>query len=119
MFFELQTAFDLIHPIALGLLKLSICLFYRRIFRGRTFSIISWITIAVIILWAVAFFVTIAAACGKHFEANWASLLVLKEECVDTFRMLLTYTITDVAVDLVIIVIPIPLVCGDTIHQRM
>ncbi len=59
----------------------------------------------------LAFFVTIAAACGKHFDANWASLAVLKQECVDTFRMLLTYTITDVAVDLVIIVMPIPLVC--------
>lgn len=70
----------------------------------------SWITIGVIILWIVAFFVTIATACGKHFEANWASLGVLKQECVDTFRMLLTYTVTDVAVDLVVIVIPIPLV---------
>lgn len=98
------------HPIALGLLKISICLFYRRIFRGRKFSIINWITIGVIVLWSLAFFVTIAAACNKHFEANWASLGVLKQECVDTFRMLLTYTITDVAVDLVIIVMPIPLV---------
>ena len=109
--YQLQTAFDLIHPVALGLLKLSVCLFYRRIFRGRKFNIISWITIGVIVLWMVAFFVTIAAACGKHFEANWGSLAALKQECVDTFRVLLTYTITDVAVDLVLIVMPIPLVC--------
>lgn len=76
------------------------------------FNIVSWVVIGVIILWSLAFFIAIAAACGNHFEANWASLGVLKQECVDTFRMLLTYTITDVAVDLVIIAIPIPLVCG-------
>ena len=106
----MQTAFDLIHPTALGLLKLSVIFFYRRIFRGSVFNIISQLTIGIVILWILAFTITIAAACGTHFAANWASLLTLKEECVDTFRMLLAYSISDVIVDLVIIVMPIPLV---------
>lgn len=100
------------HPIALGLLKLSICFFYRRIFCGRKFVIASRLVIGVIVLWTTAFSIAIATACGTHFDANWASLGVLKEQCVDTFRLLLTYTITDVAVDFVLIIIPIPLV-GD------
>ena len=96
--------------MALGLHKLSICFFYRRLFRGPKFDIISWATIWIVILWIVGFFVAIAAACGKHFEAYWASFGVLKQECVDTFRMLLMYSVTDVAVDLIIIITPIPMV---------
>ncbi|KAL9106899.1 MAG: hypothetical protein Q9227_008147 [Pyrenula ochraceoflavens] len=107
---KLQTAFDLIHVIALGLLKLSVCFFYRRIFRGPKFNIASWIAIVTVILWIIAFFVAIAAACGTHIEANWASLGTLKTQCVDTFRLLLVYAVTDVIVDLAILLIPIPLV---------
>ena len=70
----------------------------------------SKLAIGVTILWILAFTITIAAACGTHFAANWASLLTLKEECVDTFRMLLAYSISDVIVDLFIIALPIPLV---------
>ncbi|KAL9095622.1 MAG: hypothetical protein Q9165_002054 [Trypethelium subeluteriae] len=106
---QLQTVFDLINPAALALIKLSILFFYRRIFRGRVFEIISWVTCAIIILWAVTFTITIAAACGTHLNANWKSLLVLKEECVDTFRILLAYSVTDAVVDLTLVIIPIPL----------
>lgn len=64
-------------------------------------------------LWSITFFIATAAACGPHFDANWKSLAVLKQECVDTFRMFLTHAVIDVAVDLVIIAIPIPLVKQD------
>ena len=67
----------------------------------------------------VAFTVTIAAACGTHFEANWASLLTLKEECVDTFRMLLAYSVSDVIVDLCLLIVPIPLVSDSFVSGSM
>lgn len=92
------------------MLKLSICFFYRRLFRGSKFNIASWVAIITVILWMVAFVVTIAAACGTHVEANWGSFLMLEQQCVDTFRVLLVYAISDVIVDLAILLIPIPLV---------
>ena len=108
---KLQTAFDLAHPIALGLSKLSICFFYRRLFRGYKFNIVSWATIAIVILWSVSFTIAIAASCRTHFEAYWASLMTLKAECADTFHLLLTYSVTDVIMDVLILVVPIPMVC--------
>ena len=64
----------------------------------------------IVVLWSLAFPITIAAACRTHFAANWKSLLILEEDCIDIFRLLLTYTITDVVVDLGILLVPIPMV---------
>ena len=36
----------------------------------------------------------------------------LKTECVDTFALVVVMTVSDVAVDLVILIVPVPLVRG-------
>ena len=96
--------------LALALIKLSILFFYRRIFRGRSFEIASWILIGVVVAWATAFFIAILAACGTSIAANFQTLGALKEECVNTFDILIALAVSDVAVDLAILVMPIPLV---------
>lgn len=97
--------------LTLATIKLSILFFYRRIFRGRAFDIASWVLIGVIGAWAIAFFVAILAACGTSIAANFQTLGALKRECVDTFDILIALAVTDVAVDLAILIMPIPLVC--------
>lgn len=96
--------------LALATIKLSILFFYRRIFRGRAFDIASWVLISVVGAWAVTFFVAILAACGTSIAANFQTLGALKAECVDTFDILIALAVFDVAVDLAILVMPIPLV---------
>lgn len=95
----------------MGLLKLSICFFYRRVFRGPKFNTVSRIAIVIVILWIVVFTVTYAAACGTYWDARWASMLINTQRCeIHTFNLLLAYAISDVVLDLAILVIPVPLV---------
>lgn len=96
--------------LALATIKLSILFFYRRIFRGRAFDIASWFLIGVVGIWAVTFFIAILAACGTSIAANFQTLGDLKTECVDTFEILIALAVSDVAVDLAILIMPIPLV---------
>lgn len=96
--------------LALATIKLSILFFYRRIFRGRAFDIASWFLIGVVGVWVVTFFIAILAACGTSIAANFQTLGDLKTECVDTFEILIALAVSDVAVDLAILIMPIPLV---------
>ena len=97
-------------PTTIGLLKLSVVFFYRRIFRGKIFNILSWATIGFTIVWVFVFTIAYGTACRNHFAANWESIATLKEECADNFRLLVVYSITDVAVDLLVMFMPMPMV---------
>ena len=107
---QLEYPFDLMQIVALAAIKLSILFFYRRIFRGQAFYIASWVLIGVVGAWAITFFVAILAACGTSIAANFQTLGALKGECVDTFDVLIALAVSDVAVDLAILIMPIPLV---------
>ena len=96
--------------LALATIKLSILFFYRRIFRGQAFNIASWMLIGIVIAWAITFFIAILAACGTSIAANFQTLGALKGECVDTFKVLIALAVSDVVVDLGILVMPIPMV---------
>lgn len=96
--------------LALTLIKISILSFYRRIFRGRAFNITSWILIGVAVAWGLTFFIVQFAACGTSLAAQWSSLASLKGKCVNTFDVLIALSVFDVAVDLAILIMPIPLV---------
>lgn len=107
---QLEFPFDLMQIVALMILKLAFLFFYRRIFRGRTFNILSWTLIGIVIVWAISFFIAILAACGTSIRTNFKTLGALKAECVDTFVILVCLAVFDVAVDLAIMILPIPLV---------
>ena len=100
----------MIQPVALGCTKLSICCFYRRIFRGKIFNVVSKITIALVILWIITFIFALPFGCHTHASAWWESLANLNTYCVNPFDVLLSFSVVDVAVDLMILITPIPLV---------
>lgn len=95
---------------ALALIKVSILCFYRRIFLGRAFNIASWALIGVAVLWGFAFFIARFTACGTSLAAQWSSFASLKGKCVNTFDIFIFLSAFDVALDLAILIIPIPLV---------
>lgn len=115
---KLEFPFDLIQILALATIKLSILFFYRRIFRGRAFDIASWVLIGVVGAWAVTFVIAILAACGTSIAANFQTLGALKEECVDTFDILIALAVSDVVVDLAVLFMPIPLVLALQMPMR-
>lgn len=104
---------ELLQVPALGLVKSSFVLLYRRIFTKRTapvFNIVSWVALAVVVSWAIAFFFSLVFICGTDFSAYWTSTAVEKERCVDTNMLHNAFAISDFLTDLIIILLPLPMV---------
>lgn len=107
---QLEFPFNIMQPLALALLKLSVLFFYRRLFVGRIFDIASWTLIGVVIAWGVTFVIALMTMCGASITANFGTLNDLMTSCSHSFAILIALSASDVAVDLIILTIPLPLV---------
>ncbi|PYI12947.1 hypothetical protein BO99DRAFT_438697 [Aspergillus violaceofuscus CBS 115571] len=74
---RLESPFDIMQPLALALLKLSVLFFYRRLFVGRIFDIASWTLIGVVIAWGITFVIALTTTCGATIMANFGTLNTL------------------------------------------
>ena len=106
---QCQFAFSVISPLALGCIKLSILFFYRRVFCGRAFNILSLAFISLVTLWTLSFFFLQLFDCGTHFNVNWGRVSDL-QKCLGSFKQLLAFPISDVVIDILIMILPLPLV---------
>lgn len=100
-------AFDLVQCLAFGAVKLSVLYFYRRIFIGRTFNVVSFTMITIVVVWSLGFFFAILFRCGTQFWALWAPLVYLLQNCYNSTPMFLAFTISDVITDVLILLIPV------------
>ncbi|KAI1382875.1 uncharacterized protein F4822DRAFT_435250 [Hypoxylon trugodes] len=100
-------AFDLVQCFAFGTAKLSVLFFYRRIFRGDVFRIISMTMIVTVVIWTLAFFFAILFRCGTQFWALWAPLKFLLANCYASTPMFQAFSISDVITDVLILAMPI------------
>lgn len=92
---------------------MSFLFFYRRVFaidRTGATNILLVGMIILIIMWATAFFLTSLFLCKLYFSAAWTSPIVQLEHCISQPKIALALTITDFITDIIIMVIPIPLV---------
>lgn len=108
---QLQYAFQIIMMLAYGFIKLSIIAFYRRIFvthKWGTFDILSIVLGVVTLLWTISFFLIDILACGTHITANWGPLDQQLEYCPDGYTSEYGFAISDVIIDFLILVMPIP-----------
>jgi len=97
-------------PLSLSFIKLSIVFFYRRIFLGRAFTVTSWVIIILVIAWGVSFSIAVITGCGQNLTAWWSSLAFAGLKCVKLFDLLLAFSVSDVIIDFVLLIVPIPLV---------
>lgn len=104
---------ETLQPLGLVSLKMSLIFFFRRIFGpglGKTFK---WFTMALITLsfvWGVSYFFTWVFYCPGHTNAYWTTLADEKKYCVNTTKVHQSFSITDVIVDVIIFMLPVPLV---------
>ena len=84
--------------------------FYHRIFRGKVFKISNWTLIILTIFWMVGYTLSAAFPCGSHFSAYWGSFEETAEFCVDTFGLFVSNTISDVIMEFLILVLPLPFI---------
>ncbi|GAW17101.1 hypothetical protein ANO14919_065510 [Xylariales sp. No.14919] len=110
---QIQWSYYLILPLALGCTKMSFLFFYRRVFaidRTGATNIFLVGMIVFIITWIAAFFLTSLFQCKLYFSAAWTSPIVQLEHCISQPKVALVLTITDFITDIIILVIPIPLI---------
>ena len=100
-------AFSVLQTPAIGMAKLSFLFFFRRIFRGTTFNILSWTTIGIVIGWTVADFFLTDFQCQEHVSMLWNPTKDYANYCYDGEPLALTFTALDVLTDFIILVQPI------------
>ena len=102
-----------INVLGLVFAKLSILFFYRRIFNtghNKAFNYTTIVLAIFVILWGIAFFFVGLLSCGTHVSANWGTYDDIVTYCVSGTNIDMTYVVTDTFADLVLFILPIPLV---------
>jgi hypothetical protein len=112
---KLEYSFLVIFAPTNGLVKLSVLFLYRRIFvidkhwkNARNCFMV--LMIVLIALWSVSFTFTFMFMCKGKFEVLFYDLMAVMVECVDTFKVGYSCSISDFVGDALIILIPIPFV---------
>ncbi|KAI9743050.1 MAG: hypothetical protein M1818_003345 [Claussenomyces sp. TS43310] len=101
---------QMISIVAYGSLKLSVLLLFRRIFVGKVFKTVSILATIVVVLWTVAFFFATLFQCGSRPSWLWQSPKAVATHCSDYKYIQLGHATSDVATDLVVLAIPIPII---------
>jgi len=107
---KLIFAYFLVMVVALGAIKLSVILLYRRIFVGPAFKRFSMVLIFVIGMWCTAFFFSTAFQCGTNIWAWWTNPTTIAEYCDDTPNQELTFAALDIVTDVMVLATPLPLI---------
>ncbi|KAF1962133.1 hypothetical protein CC80DRAFT_154805 [Byssothecium circinans] len=111
MFLKMLYAGQLSQIFAIGPTKISVLLFYRRIFRGKAFNIAVWALIVLVSAWIIGFFFANLFECVPIKEAFVnAPGMGGNPKCIDALPMYLAQVYSDAVLDVLILVLPIPLV---------
>ena len=97
---------------ALTFIKTSCLLFFRRIFRtgsSQLFDIVLWVMLSMVIIWGLSFVFGFMFICGTHLDWNWTSV----ENSLKCGNLTMTnqsLSLSDVIMDFLIMIFPLPLV---------
>ncbi|CAG9998454.1 unnamed protein product [Clonostachys byssicola] len=103
---RLSFAFQLIVLYAACFSKLSVLFFYTRVFQVKGLMMASHLTQALIGSWTLAFTMAIVFSCTPVY-AQWDMVAQATATCINQVRMFLGLIISNAALDLLIMAIPI------------
>ena len=115
---QVEYAVQLMQPLALGCIKASFIMFYRRIFctgQRNWFSIYTIVMLVLILIWSIAFCFVFIFRCGNDFSASWGTVEDLIVYCPTAFASQEAFAISDFIMDVMVILAPVPLVWVDDI----
>jgi hypothetical protein len=75
------------------------------------FGVVTMITIVLVALWTVAFLLNYIFGCGKYVTALWGNVLLAADECPNGFKNEMALFASDLATDLIVLLLPVPVVC--------
>ena len=107
--------FQIFMCLTYGFVKCSIIWFYRRIFlvhRFSTFDIVSSVVGLAVALWTVAFSIAFTTYCAVDLWAAWAPLPIQNRYCGNDYAILESMAISDLVLDVVVLLLPFPSVCS-------
>lgn len=107
---QIHYILNLTFVLVIGSVRLSTLFFYQRIFLGQGFKIAWWIVVVITALWKIIFFFTSVFQCGSNFSAFWGSFADYAKHCLYIFGEVVALAITDVALDLAVLALPLPYV---------
>jgi hypothetical protein len=108
-------AVELQQILGLGCLKLSFLFFYRRLFcTGHQiwFNRATIFMIVIAIMWTGGLFLAYLFACKTDFWAFWYSVETVGIYCFNTLLFENALAISDLATDVIIFLMPMPMVCS-------
>ena len=74
--------------------------------------------IFIVSAWSLSFFLSFFFACRGDFSAWWSSVVNFVSHCVNTEVLLLALAISDFLTDVIIVVMPLPMV-SPILHQTV
>jgi len=96
---------------ALGLVKLSVVLLYRRVFNGnKAFNIYSLVLCITVVLWSLSFTLAIILQCGSRPWEWWQTRESIIEYCDNTAAEYVGACFSDIFIDLLILTAPLPII---------
>ncbi|KAF4628607.1 hypothetical protein G7Y89_g9542 [Cudoniella acicularis] len=98
----------------LAAVKISILLFYKRVFSTKKFAIAVWALIPLITAWGLIFFFIILFN-GKPVSAAWTGVGVLQFDTVDVG---LAQGGSSIVLDIIVLCLPIPIILGLHMHAK-
>lgn len=104
---QLTIAIQVLYATSISLIKISICLFYNRIFPFHKLVIASWIIIGLTCAWTAAAILYDFLAC-RPVASFWESTTA-KDSCVNNLAIpRVIIGALDVALDVAICILPLP-----------
>lgn len=107
VFLQVLYATQLTTTLTFGFTKLSVLLFYKRVFRGEFFNAVVWANIGIVSVWTSAFFFANLLQCYP-IAVNWSEYGADPYQCINTNEMYLAQAWSDIFTDLAILAVPIP-----------
>lgn len=102
-----QFWFEIVYIMAIGLTKYSILLFYRRLFPLKSVLRILQVVASVVLAWQIAIIAGYTWEC-RPIQKAWDTMV--PGTCIDLKKLWLGNAIPNIITDIVIIIIPLPLI---------
>lgn len=106
----MERIFETTHVVPISLAKCSLLFFYRRIFRGTLFLYITWATIGLATIWGVSYFFALLFLCNPVSAYVRYGSEAPDLHCANEPSVYYSLAISDVLIDIIILIIPIPFV---------
>ena len=113
---QLSYASQILVVLADGTIKFSLLLMYKRLFDGKTFKIVTIVSLCFVAVWTTTFFFGSVFVCCRNPAWQWTSVQTITAHCGSIKYVYLSYATTDVITDILVMLIPLPLIWQ--LHMR-